>query len=414
MTENIENNFKNRENTENTEKTENTENIENMNDRNGTNTPDTRRADGQKKTELLSLSLDEVRVLVAELGEPKYRAEQLYVAMSRGVAPENITNIPKTMKAKLAEVAYYHVPEIALRLVSAIDGTRKYLLRLCDGNCIEAVLMKYNHGNTICVSSQVGCRMGCRFCASTIGGRVRDLTAAEILGEVIAVQNESGERVSNIVMMGIGEPLDNYDNVVKFLHLVNAPEGLNIGYRHISLSTCGVVPGIRRLAAEELPITLSISLHAPDDKTRSEIMPINRSYCIAELMDACCEYYRESGRRISFEYTLISGKNDSEAAARSLAGLLNGSLRPRGNQINQRNGSGNENKESMPIHVNLIPVNDVTESGFVRSDQRSIDNFAKVLESKGIRATVRRRLGPDINASCGQLRRSRTTDADKL
>ena len=410
MTENIKNNIENTENTENTEKTDN---IEKMNDRNGINAPDTRKADGQDKTELLSLSLDEVRTLVAELGEPKYRAEQLYVAMNRGIAPENITNIPKAMKAKLADAAYYHVPEIAMRLVSAIDGTRKYLLRLCDGNCIEAVLMKYNHGNTICVSSQVGCRMGCRFCASTIGGKVRDLTAGEILGEVIAVQNESGERVSNIVMMGIGEPLDNYDNVVKFLHLVNAPEGLNIGYRHISLSTCGVVPGIRKLAQEELPITLSISLHAPDDKTRSEIMPINRSYCISELMSACREYYRESGRRISFEYTLISGKNDSEAAARSLAGLLNGSLRPRGNQINERNGNGN--KENMPIHVNLIPVNDVTESGFVRSDQRSIDNFAKVLESKGIRATVRRRLGPDINASCGQLRRSRANEneADK-
>lgn len=394
-------------NIKNTENTENTENIENMNDRNGANSTDTHGADVRNKAELLSLSLDEVRALVAELGEPKYRAEQLYVAMNRGVAPENITNIPKTMKAKLADAAYYHVPEIALRLVSAIDGTRKYLLRLCDGNCIEAVLMKYNHGNTVCVSSQVGCRMGCRFCASTIGGRVRDLTAGEILGEVIAVQNDSGERVSNIVMMGIGEPLDNYDNVVKFLHLVNAPEGLNIGYRHISLSTCGVVPGIRKLAAEELPITLSISLHAPDDKTRSEIMPINRSYCISELMDACREYYRESGRRISFEYTLISGKNDSEAAARSLAGLLNGSLRPReNNHTNERSGSGN--KESMPIHVNLIPVNDVTESGFVRSDQRSIDNFARVLESKGIRATVRRRLGPDINASCGQLRRSRS------
>lgn len=399
-----ENNIKN---TENTENTENIENIENMNDRNGANSTDTHGADVRNKAELLSLSLDEVRALVAELGEPKYRAEQLYVAMNRGVAPENITNIPKTMKAKLADAAYYHVPEIALRLVSAIDGTRKYLLRLCDGNCIEAVLMKYNHGNTVCVSSQVGCRMGCRFCASTIGGRVRNLTAGEILGEVIAVQNDSGERVSNIVMMGIGEPLDNYDNVVKFLHLVNAPEGLNIGYRHISLSTCGVVPGIRKLAAEELPITLSISLHAPDDKTRSEIMPINRSYCISELMDACREYYRERGRRISFEYTLISGKNDSEAAARSLAGLLNGSLRPReNNHTNERSGSGN--KESMPIHVNLIPVNDVTESGFVRSDQRSIDNFARVLESKGIRATVRRRLGPDINASCGQLRRSRS------
>lgn len=355
-----------------------------------------------------SLSLEELGGVVREMGQPAFRAKQIFhwLHQKQVTAFSQMTDQPKALLARLEETWFIAAPQIRRRQQSK-DGTVKYLFQLADGNCIETVVMRYHYGNTVCVSTQVGCRMGCRFCASTIGGRVRDLTAGEILGEVIAVQNDSGERVSNIVMMGIGEPLDNYDNVVKFLHLVNAPEGLNIGYRHISLSTCGVVPGIKKLAAEELPITLSISLHAPDDKTRSEIMPINRSYCISELMDACREYYRESGRRISFEYTLISGKNDSEAAARSLAGLLNGSLRPReNNHTNERSGSGN--KESMPIHVNLIPVNDVTESGFVRSDQRSIDNFARVLESKGIRATVRRRLGPDINASCGQLRRSRS------
>lgn len=343
--------------------------------------------------ELLSLTYDELAALLSSLGEPSYRTGQIFTQMSRGIPFENMTNLSKATKARLAEVVYYYLPKIAVKLVSKLDGTVKYLFELRDGNCIEAVLMKYKHGNTICVSSQVGCRMGCKFCASTIGGKVRDLTAGEILGEVIAAQLDSGERISNIVMMGIGEPLDNYDNTVKFLRLVNDERGLNIGYRHISLSTCGVVPGIERLAKEDMPITLSISLHAPDDKTRSEIMPINNAYNISALMKACRDYYNACGRRISFEYTLISGKNDSESQALSLAGLLNGSLR--------RTGTG------MPIHVNLIPVNDVTESGFVRSDKRAVADFAATLESKGIRATIRRKLGPDINASCGQLRRQR-------
>ena len=348
----------------------------------------------KKKVELLSLSFEEMKAFVVSIGEPSYRAEQIYTAMSKGISPSEMTTLSKKTKAKIEEVAEFYLPKVEIKLISKIDGTVKYLFRLSDGNCIEAVLMKYNHGNTICVSSQVGCRMGCKFCASTIGGKVRDLTAGEILGEVIAAEKDSGERISNIVMMGIGEPLDNYDNAVKFLRLVNEEKGLNIGYRHISLSTCGDVPDIDRLASENLPITLSISLHAPDDKTRSEIMPINNAYNIDQLMRACRDYYSENGRRISFEYTLISGKNDTKEQALALAGLLNSSLRPKG-------------KVGMPIHVNLIPVNDVTESGFKRSDKDSISRFAKTLEGKGIRATVRRKLGPDINASCGQLRRQK-------
>ena len=233
--------------------------------------------------------------------------------------------------------------------------------------------------------------MGCRFCASTIGGRVRDLTPGELLGQVISAQKDMGERISNIVMMGIGEPLDNYDNVIRFLHLVNCDEGINIGYRHISLSTCGLVDKIERLMDENLPITLSISLHAPDDETRSAIMPINKRFCVDELLSACRAYFAKTGRRISFEYTLIAGKNDSAENAEKLARVLNGKLRSR--------------TETMPIHVNLIPVNEVTETDFKRSGTKAINQFAKVLESRGIRATVRRRLGADINASCGQLRR---------
>jgi 23S rRNA (adenine2503-C2)-methyltransferase len=280
---------------------------------------------------------------------------------------------------------------IRRKLCSAIDETVKYLFELSDGNCIESVVMKYEHGYTICVSSQVGCRMGCRFCASTLAGRVRDLEAGEILGQIISAQRDLGIRISNVVMMGIGEPLDNFDNVVKFLRLVNLPEGINIGYRHISLSTCGVVPGIYELAKLDLPITLSISLHASDDATRSEIMPVNRAWSIDKLLDACRDYYKVTGRRMSFEYTLISGKNDTVQSALSLAELLNSKLRSR--------------KEGMPIHVNLIPVNEVTESGFKSSDRASVKRFAATLESNGIRATVRRTLGSDINASCGQLRR---------
>ena len=293
------------------------------------------------KTDLLSLTKDELLDFLISIGEPKYRASQIFTQLHRGLTPAEMTNIGKKTVEKLNESSYCFFPKIKRKLVSALDGTIKYLLSLSDGNCIESVVMKYNHGNTICISSQVGCRMGCKFCASTIGGKVRDLSPGELLGQIITAQKDCGERISNIVMMGIGEPLDNFDNVVKFLQLVGDPDGLNIGYRHISLSTCGIVEKIYDLAKLDLPITLSISLHASDDKTRSEIMPINNAYNISSLLKACRDYYAATGRRISFEYTLISEKNDSRAQANALARLLNSSLRSK--------------NDTMPIHVNLIP-----------------------------------------------------------
>ena len=345
-----------------------------------------------EKVDIMSLTPEELEELVVSVGEKKYRAAQIFPQLHKGLSLDEMTNIGKATREKLAQVSYCHIPKIKTRLVSSVDGTVKYLFELRDGNCVESVVMEYLHGLTICISSQVGCRMGCAFCASTIGGRVRDLTPGELLGQVVAAQKDSGKRISNIVMMGIGEPLDNYDNVMKFLRLVNDDRGICIGYRHISLSSCGVVDKIRRLANENLPITLSISLHAADDDTRSSIMPINRKYCIAELLSACKYFYDKTGRRISFEYTLIHGKNDSVKDAEKLASVLNGALRP--------------NRESFPLHVNLIPVNEVTEREYKSPAKASIDSFASVLEKKGIRATVRRKLGPDINASCGQLRRA--------
>lgn len=346
-----------------------------------------------EKTDLLSLFPNELEEYIISIGEPKYRAKQLFTQMHKGISPENMTNIGKATKQKLTESSFYYLPKIRRKLVSAIDGTVKYLFELHDGNCVESVVMRYKHGNTICVSSQVGCRMGCAFCASTIGGRVRDLASSEILGQVLMAQTDTGERISNIVMMGIGEPLDNYANVIRFLKLVGSEDGMNIGYRHISLSTCGIVDKIDTLAKENMPITLSISLHASDDATRSSIMPINKKWNISALLDACKRYYSSTGRRISFEYTLIAGKNDTPAAALELARLLNQKLRSK------------DSGESFPIHVNLIPVNPVSETEFSASDKQAVTKFASLLEKNGIRATVRRRLGADINASCGQLRR---------
>jgi len=340
---------------------------------------------------ILSYTPEELKALMAELGEPSYRAGQIFSQLHKGIALSEMTNVGKKTREKLGEVADCSFPTIRRKLVSALDGTVKYLFELADKNCIESVVMKYEHGYTICISSQVGCRMGCKFCASTIAGKVRDLEAGELLGQIIAAQRDLGIRISNIVMMGIGEPLDNFDNMVKFLRIVNLPEGINIGYRHISLSTCGVVPKIYELAKLDLPITLSISLHAPDDETRSTIMPVNNAWGVGELLDACREYYKVTGRRMSFEYTLISGKNDTPDSAVHLANVLNSKLRSR--------------SETMPIHVNLIPVNEVKESGFKSSGRDSVRRFAAELEKRGIRATVRRTLGSDINASCGQLRR---------
>ena len=354
-----------------------------------------------EKKELLSLTESELGALLTELGEPRFRAGQIFPQLHKGLSPAEMTNVGKATVAKLNEVSTYCLPVIKRKLVSALDGTVKYLFELADGNAVESVVMHYEHGTTICISSQVGCAMGCKFCASTIGGKVRNLTPAELLGQIILATRDTGERIDGIVMMGIGEPLDNFDNVVRFLHLVNHPKGLNIGYRHISLSTCGLADKIDRLAALELPITLSISLHAADDETRSAIMPVNKRYNIETLLSACLRYYRKTGRRISFEYTLSAGKNDSKEAAQKLALLLNRALRTR--------------SDGMPIHVNLIPVNEVEETGFKRAGAAAVKAFAAVLEKNGIRATVRRKLGADINASCGQLRReSAKAEQDKI
>ena len=343
------------------------------------------------KIDILSLYPEEIEELMRELGEPKYRAMQIFAFLSKGASLDEMTNISKKLRERLSQICEMRLPKVEEKLVSKIDGTVKYLFSLIDGECVESVLMRYNHGNTLCVSSQVGCRMGCRFCASTIGGRVRDLTASEILGQIIAAERDTGERVSNVVMMGIGEPLDNFDNTVRFLRLVNHEKGLNIGYRHISLSTCGVVDGIYRLAELEFPITLSISLHASNDEKRSEIMPVNNKWGINDLLTACVDYYAKTGRRISFEYTLISGKNDTPEDARELASLL-------------RNAFA---ESDAPVHVNLIRVNEVSETGFSRGSRESVDRFADILNRLGVTATVRRRLGADVNAACGQLRRAK-------
>ncbi len=347
---------------------------------------------------LLNFTYEELQAYVFSIGEAKFRAKQIFSPMHKGVSPKDLTNLSAATKEKLFKNAKYSLPRIRRKLVSAIDGTVKYLFELDDGNCVESVVMKYEHGTTICISSQIGCRMGCAFCASAIGGKVRDLEVCELLGQIIAAQCDLGERIDGIVMMGIGEPLDNYDNVIKFLRLVGHKEGLNIGYRHISLSTCGLVDKIYKLAEEDFQITLSISLHASNDEIRSKIMPVNRHWSVDELLDACKAYFDKTGRRISFEYTLIAGENDSEENALSLAKKLNSKLRTK--------------NTTMPIHVNLIPVNPVKERDFKKSGKDQIKKFACVLEAKGIRATVRRTLGADINASCGQLRRDEMKKKD--
>ena len=349
-----------------------------------------------EKIDLYSMTDTELEEYFISLGEPKFRAKQVFPRLAEGTPLSEMTNLPKKLRETLAEVTLDTLPRVEAKFTSKIDGTVKYLFRLHDGECVESVFMRYKHGNTLCISSQVGCRMGCRFCASTIGGKVRDLLPSELLGQVIAASRDTGERVSNIVMMGIGEPLDNFDNVVKFLKLVNLPGGLNIGYRHISLSTCGVVTGIDKLADVDIPITLSISLHAATDEKRSAIMPVNNKWKIKDLLEACVRYYNRTGRRISFEYTLISGKNDTPSDAEELAALLNSYFKP----------------ISAPIHVNLIRVNEVKETGFKQGSTEQANAFAALLEKRGITATVRRRLGSDVNAACGQLRRASTNSGE--
>ena len=343
-----------------------------------------------EKIDLYSMLPSELEEYFVSIGEPKFRAKQLFPRLHKGEKIEDVTCLSKTLREKLKLETLDTLPKIREKLVSKIDGTVKYLFSLHDGACIESVLMRYKHGNTICISSQVGCLMGCRFCASTIGGKARDLLPSELLGQIISASADSGERISNIVMMGIGEPLDNLDNVIRFLELVNHPDGLNIGYRHISLSTCGIVPKIYELARVDIPITLSISLHASNDAKRSAIMPINKRWNISELLSACRDYYKTTGRRISFEYTLIKGENDSKEDAEELARLLKSAFV----------GTG------APIHVNLIRVNEVKETGFKEGSAESVNSFARTLESLGVVATVRRRLGSDINGACGQLRKN--------
>lgn len=338
------------------------------------------------KVDILSLLPIELESFVTAQGEAKYRASQIYSWMQKGIGWDGMQNLPKKTRALLAECAEIRLPSIREKYVSKLDGTVKYLFETCDGQWIESVVMHYHHGYSICVSSQAGCRMGCKFCASTLNGLSRNLLPSEILGQIIVASADIGVRISNVVMMGIGEPLDNYENVIRFLQLVNHSEGLNIGYRHISLSTCGIVPKIYELAEQDMQITLSVSLHAANDTARSAIMPVNNRYPLSELMTACRDYFDQTGRRISFEYTLISGKNDSERDAAELAELLK------------------QYMELRPFHVNLIPVNEVSERNFSRSADGEIKKFVSALEKRHINATVRRRLGADINASCGQLR----------
>ncbi len=335
------------------------------------------------KADLLSMFPDELSELVVSLGQPKYRGKQIFEALYKGARNfEGLTSLPKSFREALSESAFIPTADICRKLVSKIDGTVKYLYRLHDGETVESVFMRYKHGNTMCISTQVGCRMGCSFCASTKAGLVRSLAPSEMLLQIMEAERDLNERVSNVVLMGMGEPLDNYDNVIKFLKLINHENGLNIGLRHISLSTCGLVDKIDKLSEEGLPVTLSISLHAPNDEKRKETMPIANKYTISQLLGACKRFIDKTGRRISFEYALISGVNDLPEDAHQLGRLLGGML----------------------CHVNLIPVNPIKEKSYKSSEKNAIKAFTDILETYKINATVRRKLGSDINASCGQLR----------
>ena len=333
---------------------------------------------------LKSLTLTELTALLKEQGEPGFRAKQVYTWLHKGVRSYGeMTNLPQGLRDRLEQQYPICPPKVVRKQVSKLDGTTKYLWELSDGNCVESVLMRYHHGNTVCISTEVGCLMGCAFCASTHGGLVRRLEPFEMLDQVLFSQIDSGLPVSNIVLMGIGEPLDNFDHVMRFLELVNSPEGMNISMRHISLSTCGLVPKIDLLAEKKLQLTLSVSLHAPNDSVRNTIMPVNKAYPIEELIAACRRYYEATSRRISFEYAMIQGVNDTEEAAKELLRRMKG----------------------LPAHFNLIPLNHVEESPLKPSTRQAVARLQKLLEDGGITATVRRTLGSDIDASCGQLRR---------
>ena len=340
---------------------------------------------------LKSMTAAEIGAVLKDLGQPAFRAKQVYSWLHKGVRSyDEMSNLPKALRDVLAEKYPLRVPEVVRKQESAKDGTIKYLWKLSDGNCVETVLMRYHYGNTVCISTEVGCRMGCAFCASTLGGLVRKLEPFEMLDQVLFTQVDSGLPVSHIVLMGIGEPLDNFDNVMRFLELVNSADGMNISMRHISLSTCGLVPKIDALAEKKLQLTLSVSLHAPSDEIRNTIMPVNKAYPTEELLQACRRYYAATNRRISFEYAMINGVNDTEEAAKLLIKRLKG----------------------LPAHMNLIPLNHVEESPLKPSTRAAVLKFQKTLEDAGIPATVRRSLGGDIDASCGQLRRKYTKQSN--
>jgi len=334
--------------------------------------------------DIVSMLPEELEADFAALGEPKFRAAQVFEWIGRGVRDfDKMSNLSKALREKLKSEYYLHEPKVLSKQVSQIDGTIKYLWELRDGNAVETVVMSYKHGNTVCVSSQVGCRQGCAFCASTIGGLVRNLEPSEILDEVLFSELDSGMKISNIVMMGIGEPLDNFDNVMRFLKLVNHPKGMKIGMRHISISTCGLTERFDDLAKQDLQINLAVSLHAPDDETRSKIMPANHGRGVDKLIESCKRYYDKTGRRISFEYAMIDGVNDTAEHAKLLA----------------------KHAKTVSAHINLIPLNYVEERPFKPSTQENLKAFIKILEDEGVNVTVRRRLGGDVDASCGQLRR---------
>ena len=336
-----------------------------------------------------SMTLAEMTAALKEMGQPVFRGKQVYTWLHKGVRSyDEMSNLSKDLRTALAERYPFTPPVVVRKQESARDGTIKYLWRLADGNCVETVLMRYHYGNTVCISTEVGCRMGCAFCASTLGGLVRKLEPHEMVDQVLFTQVDSGLPISHIVLMGIGEPLDNYDNVMRFLELINSPEGMNISMRHISLSTCGLVPKIDQLAQKKLQLTLSVSLHAPNDEIRNRIMPVNKAYPTEELLSACRRYYQATSRRISFEYAMIDGVNDREADAKELLRRLKG----------------------LPAHFNLIPLNHVEESPLKPSTKAAVARFQKILEDGGVTATVRRTLGGDIDASCGQLRRKYTKE----
>ena len=339
-----------------------------------------------------SMTLVELTEALKALGQPAFRGKQVYTWLHKGVGSyEEMTNLSKSLRDALAETYPLHIPKVVRKQESQKDGTIKYLWQLADGNCVETVLMRYHYGNTVCISTEVGCAMGCAFCASTIGGLVRRLEPFEMLDEVLFTQLDSGLPISHIVLMGIGEPLDNFDNVLRFLELVNSPEGMNISMRHISLSTCGLIPKIDALAEKKLQISLAVSLHGPNNEIRSKIMPVNKAYPIEDLLDACRRYYAATSRRIHFEYAMIDGVNDRPCDAKELLRRLKG----------------------LPAHINMIPLNHVEESPLKPSTKAAVAAFQKILEEGGITATVRRTLGGDIDASCGQLRRKYNKEKPK-